>query len=336
MRDLRTTVTNRVVRRGRWSAAGRFRGVIAPMLAKSGWFQAAAKDYRKPKQTFALVNSAARRKAGDVAFTFSPTIRLTCLSQHADRSFFDIDSRRIFQTLNVRNSQHIDRSVSDTATTKNFQTINVKYSPFSFAERTKVRELLESLFSTFRLTAHELMRSDTHGRNAPAKAQKRKESSKFFLGAFAPLREKTLQLTRVSESKLFTNRLASSNTSNHQQRQDNWLLLRSNEAKTTDEPRAAMNTFTTLTLNFAAPKASETELVQQRIAHFVSLPALTYANRQKEMSDNIVQALRELRTVEPEPKHVAVPVLPTIEQLTSQVKTQLERELRIERERRGL
>ena len=144
------------------------------------------------------------------------------------------------------------------------------------------------------------------------------------------------EVTRISALKLFTNQRASSNTTNLHQRHDNWLLLRSRNVAVDDETHLTRNDFTTLTLNFAAPKASDTELIQQRIAHFISVPALTYAKRQQAASDGIIQALRELRITDPEPKRIAAPVLPSIEQLTSQVKTQLERELRIERERRGL
>jgi len=328
VRDLRTTVTNRLLRRGRWSAAGRFRGVIAPMLSKSSLFRPVARDYGKQKQAFSLVNNVQTYKAGDVAIRISPTIQLTCVSGNTDHTDFRFDSTRIFQTLNVGRSQQAD---------------------YLSAERTKVSELLSLLFSKFGQSVREITRSSsssfsTFGQMVfPAKALTKEWSrSEFFLRAFGPLREKTFlttrtanNLTRVSELQLFTNHLAKSNTTNREQRHDHWLLLPSNNAKTTDEPRAATTTFTTLTLNFGAPNASETELVQQRIAHFVSLPALTYAKREKEMSHDIVQALRELRTVEHEPQRVAAPVLPTIEQLTSQVKTQLERELRIERERRG-
>lgn len=95
------------------------------------------------------------------------------------------------------------------------------------------------------------------------------------------------------------------------------------------------NVFTTLALNFAAPKVSETELVAQRISQFVSSPELTHIKRQQAMSDEVVNALRGLRTPYVESKPVPMPVMPSIQQLTNQVRDQLERELRIERERRG-
>jgi len=96
------------------------------------------------------------------------------------------------------------------------------------------------------------------------------------------------------------------------------------------------NVFTTLALNFAAPKISETELVAKRISQLDSSPELTHIKRQPAIPEETINALRALRTPHVEPKPVTVPVMPSIEHLTNQVRTQLERELRIERERRGL
>jgi hypothetical protein len=202
---------------------------------------------------------------------------------------------------------------------------------FSSTYQTKISEVLSSLFSTFGRTVREITRSRTHETISPAKAQRRKENPEVFLGAFAPLRERLF--THVSELKLFT---SSERTSSHE-RQERWLLLRSKETEREVESPSTTNLFTTLSLNFASPKVSETELVQRQIARFASSPDLTYPKRQQAMSEGIVQALRSLRTSDPEVRRTAAPVhFPSIEQITSQVKTQLEREIRIERERRGL
>ena len=338
------------MRRARWSATTRFRGVIGTMLTKSGWFRPVARDYRKQKQEFVLLHQSSSRSAGDVTFTFSPTIRLTCVSRYTDRTDFKFDTARIFQTLNVEGSGQ--QLVTGT---------DAVIREFSSAQRTKVRELLSSLFSTWGSTVREITRSRTHERISPAKAQRRKENPEVFLRAFAPLREKFSvatsrvldRFTHISELKLFTNKVESSRTSNShqitnfhqtgnshqttssQQRHDRWLLLHSKNTKREVESPSTTNVFTTLSLNFASPNVSETELVHQQIARFVSSPELTYAKRQQAMSDGVVQALRDLRTPDPEPKRMAPPALPSIEQITSQVKMQLERELRIERERRG-
>ena len=272
-----------------------FRGVIGPMSTRTGWLWPVAKDYRKQKQDFVLVNSV----------TFAPRIQLT-----ADRTDFKFDSTRIFSTHSVTRS-------------------------FSSTYQTKMREILSSLFSTFGRTVREITRSTYREREFHAKTQSSKETASF-LSTFASLRENTVTATRafghVSELKLFTN-----TTNSYHQRQDRWLLLRSKDTEREVESPSTTNLFTTLSLNFSSPKVSETELVQRQIARFASSPDLTYPKRQQAMSEGIVQALRSLRAPDPELRRTAAPVqLPSIEQITSQVKTQLEREIRIERERRGL
>ncbi|HKP82019.1 MAG TPA: hypothetical protein VJT69_08370 [Pyrinomonadaceae bacterium] len=300
-----------------------FRGVIGPMSTRSGWLWPVAKDYRKQKQEFVLVNRPGMRRVGDVSITFAPAIRV-----NADFTDFRSDFTRIFQTLNVRNAGASTNTVT---------------RQFSSTERTKVSELLSSLFSTFGTTVREITRATYREREFHAKTQSSKESRKEtapFLRTFASLRENNVtttnplnMFTHVSELKLFT----SSKTNNSHERRERWLLLRSKDTEREVESLSTTNLFTTLSLNFASPKVSETELVHQQIARFASSPDLTYPKRQQAMSEGIVQALRSLRTSEPEPKRTAAPVqLPSIEQITNEVKTQLEREIRIERERRGL
>lgn len=247
------------------------------------------------------------RRVGDVSITFAPTIRLT-----TDRTDFKFDSTRIFQTLNVRDAGAASRALTH-KTSSTYQT--------------KISEIFSSIFSTFGRTVREITRSTYRERELHAKTQSSEETASF-LRTFAATRA----FTHVSELKLFT----SSKTNNSHQRQDRWLLLRSKDTEREIESPSTTNLFTTLSLNFASPKVSEAELVHQQIARFASSPELTYPKRQQAMSEGIVQALRSLRTPEPEQKRVAPPVLPSIEQITSQVKTQLEREIRIERERRGL
>ncbi|HEX7332205.1 MAG TPA: hypothetical protein VF290_11950 [Pyrinomonadaceae bacterium] len=276
----------------------RFRGVIR--------FRPVAKDYWKQKREFVLVSQRAVRRAGNVTITFAPSINVT-----TDRTELRTDFTRIFQTLNVRGAEF-----------------------WSTTQQTKVRQLLSSLFSTIR----ESTRSTSRERDFYDKTESSKESRKetaTFLSTFATLRENTVaiaravnQFTHVSEL-----RLCSANSNQHH---DHWRVLRSKNTEREVESPSTTNVFTTLSLNFASPKVSETELIQQQIARFVSSPELTYPKRQQATSDSIVQALRSIKAPDPEPKRVAAPALPSIEQITNQVKTQLERELRIERERRGL
>jgi hypothetical protein len=63
---------------------------------------------------------------------------------------------------------------------------------------------------------------------------------------------------------------------------------------------------------------------------------LSYAKRESPQFQEVVNALRDLRPSQSEMKSPAASQLPSIEQLTSHVRQQLERDLRIERERRGL
>lgn len=125
-------------------------------------------------------------------------------------------------------------------------------------------------------------------------------------------------------------------TTNLQTRLDHQFLTSAKNVKSANNFHYGQNVFTTLALNFAAPKVSEIELVEKRIAQFVSSPELTHIKRQQAVSEEMINALRALRTPYVESKPVPVPVMPSIEQLTNQVRTELERELRIERERRGI
>jgi hypothetical protein len=117
---------------------------------------------------------------------------------------------------------------------------------------------------------------------------------------------------------------------------DHQVVINAKNAQGDGKSHFGPNMFTTLTLDFATPKASEAELVAKRISEFVSSPALTYIKRQQAISEEMINALRGLRRSHVESTPVTAPVMPSIEQLTSQVRMQLERELRIERERRGL
>jgi len=147
---------------------------------------------------------------------------------------------------------------------------------------------------------------------------------------------------------VFTGALTNLSTSNHWRRTINlhprldrqFLITRAlsaKDARAEGKSDFETNVFTTMALNFAAPKVSEMELVAQRISQFVSSPELTHIKRQQAVSEEMISALRGLRTPYVESKPAPPPpVMPTIEQLTNQVRDQLERELRIERERRGL
>jgi len=114
------------------------------------------------------------------------------------------------------------------------------------------------------------------------------------------------------------------------------FVVGNRRVKIDDEIDAAPHFVTTVALDFVVPKKAEAERLDERIARFVSSPALTYGKRQEQMSQGIIAALRDLRGTQTQAKPAPTPMMPSIEQLTNQVKLQLERELRIEKERRGL
>jgi len=112
------------------------------------------------------------------------------------------------------------------------------------------------------------------------------------------------------------------------------LSVRLNEIR--HSLNSAARSFTTLYLNVAAPGGAGAEVLSRRIAHFVSSPTLTYVKRESISSEKVVNALREFQSIQTESRARATPQFPSIETLTNQVRQQLERDLRIEKERRGL
>jgi hypothetical protein len=246
----------------------------------------------------------------------------------------------------------------------------------SSTQSTKIVELLSSLFSTLSSTVREVTRAEVKERGLSAKSKsaetffssvfaslqgntlttnlRNQFTSAVHRNQFANTSQRN-QFANAFQSLIFprdsrhttnsTNTIFNGASSTSQVvkttplhlQMDQWLAMPRKGTRVDGEFRAAPNVVTTLALDFAAPKAAEAELVHQRIAQFVSSPALTYAKRQQAMSEGVIQALRALQTPKEEPKKVAPPPqLPTIEQITNQVKMQLERDLRIERERRGL
>ena len=93
--------------------------------------------------------------------------------------------------------------------------------------------------------------------------------------------------------------------------------------------------FASVVQKFAVSKSSNAETLTRQIQYFGPPPDLTYARSESPQFQQLVTALRDFRPAQNEIKAPA-PQLPSIAQLTSQVRHELERELRIERERRGL
>ena len=94
--------------------------------------------------------------------------------------------------------------------------------------------------------------------------------------------------------------------------------------------------FASVIQKFAVSKSSSSsETIARQVQYFGAPPDLTYAKSESPQFQQLVTALRDFRPAQNESKAPA-PQFPSIAQLTSQVRQELERELRIERERRGL
>ena len=95
------------------------------------------------------------------------------------------------------------------------------------------------------------------------------------------------------------------------------------------------HSFTNVVQTLATGKATGPEVTARQIQYFGLSPDLSYAKADNSQLQGVVNALRDFRPSQSDAK-TAVSQLPSMAQLTSQVRQELERELRIERERRGL
>ena len=228
-----------------------------------------------------------------------------------------------------------------------FQTLNRESD--TRRQSTRLKEFLSALFSTFSQTVGEVTPSQDIERSLHSEI--RRFGATSFHRDFALVRSAAatteinnhffpLQptiLTHFSNNGTANEKTTKlQSTTNLHPHLDHQFLTSAKTVPDNREFHYGSNVFTTLALDFAAPKIAETELVAKRISQLVSSPALTHIKRQPAVSEEMINALRGLRTPSVAPAPVTVPVMPSIEQLTNQVRTQLERDLRIERERRGL
>lgn len=340
-------------------------------ISNRGLFRPVPRDFQRQKKPSALLNWPQPRRAGEANYNFSPTIRLSCFPQQTNHSLFDFNTTRIYQTLTLKQpseardvilrtflAEGIDRRTRDYRFLERiFHTFNNQSN--THRQSTKLHELLASMFSTFNRTVGEVTRARDIERSFWSTTQRFRKNSfvrKFALvgpgSAFTEVRNHFISLppllladnsngeTVQGKNPSFGGRLSTPNqpqrTTNLHTHLDHQFLISAKNVQRNREFHYGQNVFTTLALGFAAPKVSEVERVAQRISQFVSAPELTHIKRQQAMSEEMINALRGLRMPHTESTPAPVPVMPSIEQLTSQVRTQLERELRIERERRGL
>lgn len=339
-----------------------FKGVLQPafsdwignhwVFARLGWFRPVERDFAKQKSPYELLGWPRPHRVGEIKYTFSPTIQLSCFSGSSSKTFIEINGARVFQTLTpqLKNRDEtrtvlLPASLGKTsAQMSEDRGLNWAKQLLAFPDRGRQNELsdrgkqgesaklqgfLSSLFSTvFRNVAGITRSFMTILRDPPGAHEATNAHGSSPLPLMRPGLVNSPIIRRRSTHWLKATPMV--------QRLEQTFLMLTKGSETASERRFASSHFTTVALNFVAPKIDESEMANERIARFVSSPAFTYAKREQGLSEGIVHALRDLRGSQNENKTVAVPQLPSIEHLTNQVRTRLEREIRIERERRGL
>jgi hypothetical protein len=86
---------------------------------------------------------------------------------------------------------------------------------------------------------------------------------------------------------------------------------------------------------FTVSRSSGPDAMARQIQYFGAPPNLSYVKRESPQLQQLVSTLKEARTA-PTQVRTPAPEFPSVAQLTTHVRQELERELRIERERRGL
>ena len=109
-----TALGKRLYRRGPLSVNRAFRGVVESGfgvwirahwgLSSPGLFRPVPREFETQKKPFALLNWPQPRRSGDVNYTFSPTIRLSCFPQQTNQSLFELNTTGIYQTLSLKQS----------------------------------------------------------------------------------------------------------------------------------------------------------------------------------------------------------------------------------------
>ncbi len=114
------------------------------------------------------------------------------------------------------------------------------------------------------------------------------------------------------------------------------FLKQINKFVLSQRPELSKSSFVSVVQKLVVPKSSDPETIGRQIQHFGPSPNLSYAKTEApQLQQQLVTALRDLRPAQTEIKAPTIE-LPSIAQLTAHVRQELERELRIERERRGL
>lgn len=315
-------------------------------LSTLGWFRPVAKDLYKQKSPDEPVRWTHPHRVGLTGYTFSPTIQLTCFSGNSNNTLFEIYGARIFQSLTMQLIDSAETKAGRLPDDSREEGIRVSQSLVFVdgtggdanlrrqhlgVKTTRVQELVSSLFSTVFRNMTGVTRSlVTLLRTGSAVNEGWKVSGNGRLEVTRPTRGMLMEglVTKPSADWFRA-------TPAVRRLMKTFLMLR-RAFHNAGEPSLVARFFPTMALKYRNAEVAEADVINHRIARFVSSPVLTYAKREKGFSEEVMHALRELRAAQMDQKPVVLPQLPSIENLTNQVRTQLERDLRIERERRGI
>jgi hypothetical protein len=106
-------------------------------------------------------------------------------------------------------------------------------------------------------------------------------------------------------------------------------------AKSSSASASRVRSTADVSQRFGVSQPSGPDAIARQIQYFGSAPNLSYVKRESPQIQQLVSPLKEARPAET-PVRTPAPEFPSVAQLTTHVRQELERELRIERERRGL
>jgi hypothetical protein len=353
------SVTGRLFKPRTVSSTSVFRGALNPVFlscVKSGWgrtgqshFGPVAKEFYKPVTPLYQFESPRANPVGHTTYTFSPTIRLAFFPGAWSNSAFRASGRQVFQTFPTRSSQSA-AGLRGSLMQPTPQTVNARGTTLesrgaamfvvargSGEVRSSVegsrpgavaRVLLTTVAHPTSITSvtkyvNDVLRADDHSISDYGPRVEQKYLHPVFAVGRSAASSSQLALTRNKQGLSDPHATPS-------------LPATPSDAASFSRVASVLGSVTSVAMDFANPKVANVESVNKRLAHFVSAPAMTYAKPKQDTSEGVLQALRDLRTSQPEQNTAVAPQWPSIQQLTNEVKTQLERDLRIEKERRGL
>jgi hypothetical protein len=321
----------------------------------TGLFRAVPLNFQRPADPFRQI-SWPQSRASKSHFVFAPGIQLTFNSypitnlfreSHKRSTSHQSISRSVFDTRNLLNSSRSSKTFA-------FQSSSFSTSVFGRAQNSKlslrlsaylcvlcVKELFQRRERRDTQRAAEITSNLSH-HTAHATERFFEQLAGIRQSHSVTHREQLLSVQNgLSIFRSFINaalsfrswvNISTINEATHlrqsfQRQLNNQFLLKQSLQE---------RSFASVIQKFAISKSSSSsEMIARQIQYFGAPPDLTYAKSESPQFQQLVTALRDFRPAQNESKAPA-PQFPSIAQLTSQVRQELERELRIERERRGL